>query len=94
MVLKSESETPFPLASTMTGASPPRTAVTKKAVLVDPRAGTVTRTRRNNSISGEGRWKVHFDRAREVVLPLKIKSLKDVVASPINRQLEMRVAIM
>lgn len=51
IVLKSESETPLPAASTMTGAAPVRTAVIRKAVLTDPRAGTVTRTRRNNSIS-------------------------------------------
>lgn len=58
MVLKSESETPLPLASTMTGASPLRTTVTKNAVLTEPRAGTVTRSRRNNSISVEDVHKI------------------------------------
>lgn len=51
--LNSESDTPLPLASTMTGAFPVRTTVTKKAVLAEPLAGTFTRSRRNSSISGK-----------------------------------------
>lgn len=50
MVRKRDAETPLPVASMITDASPLRTTVTKKAVLADERAGTVTRTRRNNSI--------------------------------------------
>lgn len=51
IVLNSESETPLPLASTITGASPVRTTVTKNAVLAEPLAGTFTRSRRKSSIS-------------------------------------------
>lgn len=51
IVLNRDADTPFPLASTMIGASPLLTAVTKKAVLFKPFAGTVTRRRRNNSTS-------------------------------------------
>lgn len=51
MVRNRDADTPLPFASIMMGASPVRTEVTKKAVLLDPRAGTVTRNRRNNSIS-------------------------------------------
>lgn len=51
MVRNRDADTPFPFASIIIGASPARTEVTKKAVLLNPRAGTVTRNRRNNSIS-------------------------------------------
>lgn len=58
IVLNSESETPLPEASTKTAASPVRTTVTKNAVLADPLAGTVKRSRRNNSISREKHAKI------------------------------------